>query len=284
MTGALRKRAESSLSALNEALGAQRRLWPSYKLEQVGGFDRRWRSAETFFTDRTAIEDLLASQQNSLPGLDRKGMAAFAIGAYSYTLAAGLVPLFVGFRILPDFRDSNLAVALEPNGGSGALRLHLALTGTNIATDSIATGQSGEDVLKMGSDMLCERFRTQLEDHLTPLIAHLHAATRLSYAALWRLVADYFAQLFLDAGKVFGQERRAQADALQILKQTHSPLANAQLHFFDLAMEDCEASKTFVSRGGCCRQYTVDGCELCTTCVLQNPAARDFAVRKQLSA
>ncbi len=288
MNGAISIQGGYAVSVLDEALGAQRRLWPHYPLEMVGGFDRRWRPAEKFFADHGSIEELLVLQDKALPGLDRKGKAAFAIGAYSYALAAGLVPLFVGFRVVPDFSASNLAVAFAPAGPS---RLRFALTRTNIATDAASPHPNGSDVLEMSSAALRDRFSAQLEEHICPLIESLHLATRLGRAALWRLVADYFAQLFLDAGDQFHRTRRSQADAMGILKRARSSLSNPQLHFFDLAEENraikpcrSELRRTFVSRGGCCRQYTVDGYELCATCVLQNPEARDIEIRKQLRA
>jgi hypothetical protein len=280
LNAAISIRDECTVSALDDTLGVQQRLWPHYPLQRISGFDGHWRPAAEFFSDRIAMEELLASQDAVLPGLDRKGKAAFAIGAYSYTLAAGLVPLFVGFRIVPDYRASSLAVAFAPTDPSGPARFRFALTGTSHVTDE-ASRPFGV-VRTIDSAALCDRFSLLLEDHMRPLIDQLHLATGLARAALWRLVADYFAQLFLDAGRVFDQERRVQDDAMRILKRPHSPLANPQLHFFDLAMADCHVQKTFVSRGGCCRQYTADGRALCANCVLQTPDVRDFAIRKQL--
>jgi len=62
-------------------------------------------------------------------------------------------------------------------------------------------------------------------------------------------------------------------------------------HYFDLTLHDEEQrellSWTFRARGGCCRYYTVESGELCSTCVLKPSAERDAellrAMRRQLS-
>ncbi|ODN72161.1 IucA/IucC family C-terminal-domain containing protein [Methylobrevis pamukkalensis] len=129
------------------------------------------------------------------------------------------------------------------------------------------------------------RFRQTLEDHMAPVIARLHARTGLARSALWRLVGDAFAARFLEAGRHFGRLDAAKADALAVLKHPGSPLANGQLHFFDITIhDDAEpdrvlAASTFRSRGGCCRFYLTEGGALCTTCVLQDPATRDATIR-----
>lgn len=287
MSATSRLRSATTRSTLETALRVQGALCPQYALRRIDTIDAPWRSAKAFFADDSAIEELLAAQQDAVPGLDRKGQAAFAIGAYAYVLAAGIVPLFVGFRVVPRLSPSCVAVALARGGGSGNPLLRFALIDPKVTTDAPVTNAARRD---LGDDALCELFGSGLEEHMQPLIAKLHERTGLSRGALWRLVADYVAQLFLDAGERFEMRARSQADALGVLKRPRSPLSNRQLHFFDLAVDEhepapCRAERfrTFVSRGGCCRQYTVDGYELCPNCVLQKPEARILEVRKQFT-
>ena len=73
----------------------------------------------------------------------------------------------------------------------------------------------------------------------------------------------------------------ARRDALSILKQPSSPLANPQLAYLELTLPDPSrpdrplATRTVRARGGCCRYYTVAGGERCATCVLWRPQERD---------
>ena len=84
---------------------------------------------------------------------------------------------------------------------------------------------------------LCERLRMMAEAHFTPLVEVLHAKTSLSRNALWRLVGDALA-VFLDAGQRFDRLDDAKATAMAILKQPGSPLANRQMHYFDVNVRD----------------------------------------------
>ena len=67
-----------------------------------------------------------------------------------------------------------------------------------------------------------------------------------------------------------------------------SPLANRQMHYFDIVIRDPAdsdrilASRSFRSRGGCCRYYTSREGKLCTTCVLLDPADRDRNLEAKL--
>lgn len=264
MAGALHLQAETDTPVWDAAINQQRRLWANYPLGRISAFGGKWRPAFAFMSDAVAIEKLLGSQAIVVPGLDRKGQAAFAMGAYSYTLAAGLVPLLVGFRIVPDFSLSNVAVSLEECSLTKVQRVRFALVTEAFATDRRDTG-----VKCVSGAELLECFSIRLENHMQPLIDHVHRATRLSHAALWRLVADYFAQLFLDAGRMFRNEHQAQSDAMRVLKRRGSSLANPQLHFVASDPQACEPPATIVSRGGCCRQYTVAGNDLCSNCVIK---------------
>ena len=154
-------------------------------------------------------------------------------------------------------------------------------------TDAAAASWSGA-VLLADRAALRERFRLTLESHSGALIATIEQATRLSRSAQWRLVGDALSAAFLDAGRRLGIEAAAKADAMAILKVPGSPLDNAQLHYFDLAIpmgEGPDASvvtRSFRSRGGCCRYYLTEGGHLCTTCVLEKPAERDRRLREAM--
>ena len=66
---------------------------------------------------------------------------------------------------------------------------------------------------------LCERLRMATEAHFTPLVEVLHAKSRLSRNALWRLVGDSLGAMFLNAGQRFDRLEDAKAAAMAILKQ-----------------------------------------------------------------
>jgi hypothetical protein len=143
-------------------------------------------------------------------------------------------------------------------------------------------GEGAEAGRPLPDAMVLEaHYRKEVEGHFRPFVEILHRKSRLSRSALWRLVADSLAAVFLDGGLRFGCKAEALAAAKAVLKAEGSALNNRQLHYFEIAL--CAAddpdrivmARSFRARGGCCRFYTAAGGPLCTTCVLRDPAERD---------
>ena len=278
------------LDPLPSALRQRQAFWTRPDVLPQANGEHLW--LETGWTSSPShVASYMEYQRSLVPGLDAKGQAAFAVGDYSHMLASAVVPLFVGSRLVPDFSGATVRTGfdLRPLDLDGRLLQErvwrIGLGAGSVDTDDPA--RSAEPALRQVGD-LTGMFRAQLETHLAPLVATLHRLSRLSRRALWRLVGDSFAQIFLDAGQHYGRLDRAKADAAAILKAPGSPLANTQWHYVDITVRDEHnperilASTPFRARGGCCRYYTVEGGHLCTTCVLQDPVARDTALERQL--
>lgn len=257
---------------------------------------RDWRRPADCLTDESFVAAFLDHQRRFTPDLDRKGQGAYTIGEYSHMLAGAMVPLLVGFRVVPDFRPEACAIGYDVQPVEHAGRLldtrnwRIAVPADGYHVEAGSEGSPAADPGATGADLtaLCDRFRTLVEDHCAPLVETVHRQTALGRQALWRLVGDSFSQVFLDAGRAYGCLDRATAAALLVLKDARSPLTNRQMHFFDIAVHDDRdpsreiMSMTFRARGGCCRYYTVEGGHLCTTCVLQDPAVRDLKIETHL--
>lgn len=267
---------------LESALAAVRNHWPAPEVGLGTTAGSGWMPARAWTSDDDAIDGLLAYQQSFTPDLDGKGQAAYAVGDYAQMVASAFAPLMAGFRIVPDFSPAGVDVGfdlrpLEHRGRTVMERLwRMRLRDAGYHTDDCAL--AGDPDAQF-SDDLPDVFRRHVEAHMRPLVEALHRRSSLSRNALWRLVGDSLSQLFLDAGRRFGRLEQAKADALAILKATGSPLANRQMHYFDIEVRDQEdrlqGCVTFRARGGCCRYYTVEGGHLCATCVLQDPVLRD---------
>ena len=280
-------------TTLQLALAAQAKFWPEPKTD-VGVIAPGWVTASAIFGDSAAVDDLLAYQTEFTPDLDRKGQAAYLITEYSYMFAITAAAPFVGFGLVPDFSAEKYALRFESrpvkhNGRIVQERLaRVRFLEPKVVTDNQAFAGDPDTLEFVDRAALCERLRVATEAHFKPLVEVLHAKSRLSRNALWRLVGDSLAVLFLDAGQRFGRVEDAKAAGLAILKQEGSPLANRQMHFFDIAVRDEEdpeqivLSRTFRARGGCCRFYTVEGGHLCSTCVLQDPVERDIKLENKL--
>lgn len=266
-------RAEEPL--VRRALEAQAAYIPDVRAD-TGPSGEGWTSVEAFFNDDKAIGEFLAFEQSLNNGTDLRTAAALLMTDYGYILAAAAVPLFTGFGLVPDLSPASVALSFhtmeEQRDGriNRARRAHVRFLEGRFWQGHLHDPVDGE------------RFRVEVERHFRPVVEAIFTRTRLSRAALWRLVADAIAGRFLDSGRRFGTVEAAKASAMRILKVPGSPLTNRQLQFFDLTVLDGhqrEFSYTFRQRGGCCRFYHVDGGEYCPTCALKDSAERDEELR-----
>lgn len=262
---------------------------PALVVGDAGG--QAWTPAAQWLGDADEIDALLAYQRSFTPDLDAKGQAAYAIGDYSHMVASAFVPLMVGHRLVPDFSPAGIEIGfdtkpMEHRGRTVTERLaRLRLVDPAFHTDDAALAENPS--ARWSAD-LAGVFRGHVEALHGPLVAALNRKSGLSRNALWRLVGDSFSQLFLDAGRRFGRIDQAKGDAMAVLKAPGSPLTNRQMHYFDIELRNPAdpgrvlACVTYRARGGCCRFYTVEGGHLCTTCVLQDPGARDALLEERL--
>lgn len=199
--------------------------------------DGRFDIAESYFT----------AWQELYPGLDRRGGAAYLIGGLSYSLTGLMVALRLQNGGVPDL--SRAAIKLEGR----ALRYRIP-----------------EDAALQASDAL--DIARRLEAVLAPLVVRLKAETRLAPAAQWRCAADSFASAFLYTGRYLGAETRMRDEAAAIINHPCLAMANPQTGYRDVSIQCADGravTQAFLKRGGCCRYYTADGGEYCTTCVLR---------------
>jgi len=267
------------------ALAKQSQMWPEVSTA-FGGLEPDWVTAAAFFANDAAIDEYLDYEGAFHTGVDRKTCAAAMMVDYCYILSMATVPLFVGFGIVPELSPDRFAMRfyaapMEHDGRTfDVRRAHTRFLSRTFWTDRVecAADPGMRPLVDRGG--LCDLYRRAIEDHVRPLVEKLADRTGLSRNALWRLVGDAIAGRFLDAGRRFGCLEDAKAAAMTILKWRGSPLNNRQLHFFDLTLRDNEdhelMSWTFRARGGCCRHYTVEGGELCETCVLKKPEERNL--------
>ena len=243
---------------------------------EVGPAGNGWVTADAFFSDQASVAEFLAFERSRHLGTDPMTSGALLMADYGYIAAAAVIPLFAGFGILPSLSPASFALFFYTTEEAHEGRTHKARCAHVRLLDG--TFRSGRvDDADDG-----EWLRSEIERHFRPVVEVVHARTHLSRAALWRLAADAIAGRFLDAGRRFGTVEASKAAALRILKVPGSPLANRQLHFFDLTVLDRERrdfSYTFQQRSGCCRLYRVEGGEYCSTCVLKAPAERDEDLR-----
>lgn len=253
------------------------------------GHERAGRvSVASFLADEVAMRDFLAYEASFNPRTDQKAAAAFMFMDYTLGLFGIMVPLALQAGLVPDLAPGRALLQVRlgtysHDGQEHEQRQFWFRPGAGpFATLDRDLAEQPAAVLLPDQTALCDRFRQEAEAHLLPVIERLTALTRLPRRALWRLAADTIAAGFLDQGRMVQREADARDMALRIIRQPGSPLDNRQVGYFTLSVSDDAGGRfdyTFRARGGCCRYYTVEGGELCTTCVLKPQPARDDDLR-----
>lgn len=246
-----------------------------------GVLEPGWHTLADVMRGGAVLEIFLAAQALGSPGLDRRGQAAYLIGSVCYRLSRAFAAFHLGCELAPRLAPDTLALRLERyswehEGETGeSHRLVLRLL----------------DSSELSSGALDERralFAADIEAVAATLIERLVRETALGAAAQYRLAADSIASGFQFSGRALGCEPLARDEALLVIKADGSRLRNPQTHFAEIAVHDPARpdqvliAETFRMRGGCCRYYTADGGEYCSTCVLRDPDERDDLLRDVL--
>jgi len=236
-------------------------------------FNNNWFTAEALHTPATLSEQLARVERN-YPGAGPRTQGALVVNEYSYYLLAVPVATFLTEKRVPDLSPGNIALqwvtyTWEEGAASGeAERLDSRLLSeqfTSLQDDPLA---AEKNVTTLADEpALRDHLRQQIETHFTPLIDAVHQQTRLSRGALWRLVADACALLFLNIGQKTGQTAAAQSEGLTLINAAKSAMRNPHTNY--LSVVAAGQIKSFVARGGCCRYYTLPGKDKCATCVLR---------------
>jgi ferric iron reductase protein FhuF len=171
-----------------------------------------------------------------------------------------------------------VAVRLAAAEAGGRMQVGLldpgfvALPGDPAAGAAISLAGSAEELRAL--------LRTQIEDHMRPMIELLSAHTRLGRRAQWSLVADACAELCLRIGQHLGQQERACAEGLAVIKAADSPMRPSKTAYLTLA--EGERCATFRLRGSCCMYYKTPAGANCATCPLLSGEEREARLRATL--
>lgn len=225
--------------------------------------------------DGGMIEGLLDYQTRFAIGMDDRTKGAHLISFYSHhlSIAAGAVYLRTG--LMPDLGPDSLAIQFGPRGASGPSAQPFP---TDIRRFHFRFGRFFHDV--PGTPLFHDAF----VESLAPVIEMLQARTGLSPVAQWRLAADGIAGAFLEIGMAQGEEERAMAAALAIVKKEGSPLSSAALRYerIDAVYGGSPVERIFRLRSGCCLYYRTEGGDFCDVCVLLGDEAQKSRLRAHL--
>ena len=260
----------------------------------VGSIEADWWTADRLMRPASSeLDELLKVEAERCPGLDVKGECAFLIGDSAYYLSLVLAGLYLAERQVPELTPARLAMRVRwlewhDDGESGTY----PQLGFRFLTPHFWTDRHGRLPLGgrtvLGDDELRATLRQQLEHFYLPLLVQLHGISRLSKGAGWRLIADALAAAFLQVGRELGCESYAKEEAIAIIRCKDSLLYNRQTGFFDVRVTDPDdperilVTRSFRARGGCCRYYTCEQGQLCSTCVLEKPEVRNNRLRDWL--
>jgi hypothetical protein len=248
---------------------------------ELGSIDDGWFGAATLTAHNSRVlDESLARAVARYSGAERRVSGTFFIGEYAWYLAGAVIACYLTERRVPDLAAVNVALRFRTftwheGGESGeAERLDVRLLSGRFAALPDDPAADHPDALRLPDiSALREWLRIQIEAHLTPLIAAIQERTRLGQRAQWNLAADALAALFQHAGEKLGDEERARAEGLALIKVPGSPLRNRDTGYITLEYQDHR--ETFRQRGGCCLYYKVEPGNNCSSCVLRPEEERN---------
>ncbi|EAR51270.1 hypothetical protein OG2516_17615 [Oceanicola granulosus HTCC2516] len=215
----------------------------------------------------------LLAEAGAEAGADHKVGAAYLLGRVAFALCEVLAALALRGMGPGDLSPDGVALVARRatwslDGESGEGRAYdVVLSEPRLVSRDDATAALGPAIPVL----------------LTPLVEALTARSGLSRGALWRIVGDSFAGALLLQGKHDEREDEAMALALATLRDRGSPLFARQTGFCRVDLpERPDIGDWFRARGGCCRYYTTEGGDYCSTCVLRDPDSRDEMLRAYL--
>lgn len=221
------------------------------------------------------LEAWLAAGVEEIAAPDDKLAAAYLVNSLSWAVPEPLAWLALDGPALPAIPPEAAAVTArrepwEEDGESGVAVAY------DLVLDPGRFGPASPEARPAA-------LAATLAGLFAPLIAAVSRRSGLSRGALWRLVGDGLSATLLAQGKAAGREARAMELARAVLGHRGTPLFCRQTGFVRVELpERPQIAEWFRARGGCCRFYTADGGEYCTTCVLRDAESRDARFRDHL--
>lgn len=220
--------------------------WPI----DAGELGPEWTTLATLaFGQFDVAEDYFTRAEASQPGLDRRAQGAYFLGGLSFYLSSALAWHQLRDQPLPALTMNHFG--LMSDGGS-YLRFRYR------AEDR---GDAGAGTI--------------VQNVLSPIVPQIKAATRLSDAAQWRIIADNVASGFLYVGKHLGCEARGVAIGKALVRDPAHRFFNGHTGYYEVD------GQCFLKRGGCCRYYTADAGSYCATCILRPPEQHIDEIRRR---
>ncbi|MFC3852261.1 (2Fe-2S)-binding protein [Salinispirillum marinum] len=209
------------------------------------------------------LKAALSLHQQAEPKLDDKAAGAYLVNRLAWDLSAVLAWLDLNHYDLSVLTPEALGVhaVIEREWHKGEWHRYVVYQFS--LTDLKPTGES------LPPDVVAD-YAYRLFEQLIPALAR---EVRLSANALWRLVTDGLTAAYLYVSKEQQQPGRAMARVRAVVEAAGKPLANKQWQFnyYSVAAEDSPTQQPlgnwFRARGGCCRYYTLEGKDYCTSCV-----------------
>jgi hypothetical protein len=243
----------------------------------TGALEAGWLcAADLLAGDGHALGLALDRQAAEHPQMEARTKASYLIGELAWYVCAPLICAYLSGDAVPTLRHADTALRFEKF-------IYRSATWTG-ESSRVAVRFLGRDaLLPAGDARQADQMRHEIEGFFAPVIARVSARTRLSEHALWLLVADSCASLFLHFGQRLGCVDSARAEGMQFIRTSSSPMRRSKTDYVTLSCAGQQ--ETFCVRGGCCRYYTVSETgEKCTTCVLRRPEEREALLREYMAS
>ncbi|HYF63209.1 MAG TPA: hypothetical protein VD886_10380, partial [Herpetosiphonaceae bacterium] len=177
---------------------------------------------------------------------ERRTAAMFFLGSYAWYVTASAIASYLTDRRVPSIAAEDVAIRFGVGGDEPQIKVGLLAPGFAVLPDDPAA-DAGMVTICANLHDLREHLRNQIEAHMQAVITFLSAQVRLGQRAQWNMVADTCAEICLWIGHQLGDQERACAEAITLIKTPGSPMRPSPTQYLTLAVgERCE---TFRMRG-----------------------------------
>lgn len=246
----------------------------------VGKRDDSWLIVSEAFSNEQILGHFFAQVEKTYPGADLKAQSTLLLGVYTYEICVALVDLMHKKQRVPELDPTTTGIRFNPVAITKA-------NGTQLTYQKPQFRTFTGNVLPTSDDLDID-LASQLERHFTPIVSALSEYGGMGEGALWKVISDSICTSFLVVGENRNCQKWAQATALSIVHNRNYLLYSKRVNFLDIKIPSADdpesilAQHTFLLRGGCCRFYTIEGQNYCSTCVFLKPKEREERLYKVL--
>jgi hypothetical protein len=241
------------------------RLLNEYLKPELGRpSDGAWFTATDLAPGAAQLETLVTATQARLRTSAPTITASAVLQSYQWPLISTAIACYLVDRRVPDLSVGRIRTRYTAEHEADGLALD---SGRFVALPSDPAADHADATVVADLDALRLSMRTQIEAHLSVVIAQLCTRFACKPRGLWLNVADSCASTLIWLMQEHAPATtpaQIEAEFAALIRVPESPLYSRQIGLIELAYHD--RRQVFLDRATCCYWYKTEGGDYCSTC------------------